>query len=285
MTMVVIACRDDRAIVMTDSMAYTEMVKRVGSSSKVMPLPHISTLIVSQGDADFGITAKAWLEQSSEDHDFDGLVEEAPRLLAEVWERMRPHLGPESEGTIFLVGYSASEGRFKACGFAADDGFRRFDIDGMFVMPTPWHLRPSPLEEGRICRPDAPQHAQEVFAQWVTCEPPTIPATVENWVSLAFVIRESRALQPFGRVLVGGSAYLTILTKDEVSTTKMFDFDDEGEMEQLVAGTWHPRALPAPCPCGSEKPFEECHLLQQLAEPCVCGSGAAAGDCCAPKPA
>lgn len=287
MTLIAFACDAQQACIVTDTMVYTtRAVTRIAHSTKVHPLPHIDSAMMSQGDGAFGLFAQATIGgDAQETADFDELVAVAPKSLAALWGHQLDEGEPDHRypTTAFLVGYSPSAQRFRAYGFASEHGFVPFEIAGLWVMPAPWSNRPSDLELSRIRAEwaDDPK-AMALLDEWSQKPEAATPDSIEQWVMLALATRYERALSPFCRTLVGGGAMLTTITRGNATSTRMFDFDDDDpdEFERLVAGTLHPVGQRGPCPCGSGKRFLDCHLAERLDDPCWCGTGATVRNCC-----
>lgn len=310
MTMIAIACAADRAVLMTDTLAYTSNVAKVGHTSKFLVIPHLDAAVLAQGDGLFGDAAKVKLLAAA--YAFSGLdtlLEVVPELLEEAleWRLGLDGPTPANDCAVFLVGYSDQAQRFVAYGFDSATDFQPFDLGETFAHPMPWDSKPSPLELARF-RKDWPQpsevalnvlaeqvdpealeeflattsQANAVLDEWEQELPLERPGTLGDWITLATKIRYTRATIGFCKVLVGGRVFLTMLRRDgSIENMKLLDFDDDGEqLADMVAGTEHPLAQVAPCACGSGKRYLDCCLTDRLDKPCTCGADLPFRECC-----
>ncbi|UDY22391.1 hypothetical protein [Nocardioides sp. Kera G14] len=290
MTMVVIACAEDRAFVMTDTASYSKWVELIRQTSKVDVLPHLSAAIVTQGDSGFGALVKAAIrEAAAASETYDDLVAAAPDYFGQVWDTISSDLPTDGPGawlepsTVLLVGYSTTAGRFVGYGFASSDYFEPFELGDLWMVPTPWQMRPGPRELADLREfTKMIEGADELFDLWAIQPEPTAPTSLHEFTRLAQQIRVTRAQQDFCKVIVGGRAFLTILEPEgQLQNVKLLDYGDDGpDFLELVNGTAHPLAQVAPCDCGSERPWIQC--CDAGSDPCrFCQSGKPLAECCA----
>lgn len=297
MTMIGFAAYDDHAEIITDTASYTLNGAALASCTKFITLPHIDAAVVTQGNSRFGIEAKSVVLQASGQHaTFDQLVADTPTQMRFAWSELaKAGQAPNSEATVFLLGYSTAVKRFMAYGFASDHkDFEPFAISGTWLMPMPWGHKPSSLEMARFARfqrdhlatatdvpADAPAREAELRRQWAA--KPSLPPLhgVDDWTGAALTVRRSRALQGYGNVYVAGKVMHTRLGRGLVQTATIHEFDDSGEeFLQMISGTQHPIAQLMACWCESGKTFLTCHLADQADQPCGCRSGRTFAECC-----
>lgn len=300
MTLVAFNVGVDGADLVTDTCSYNPNWRHFGRLSKVVTLPHLETVVVTQGDSRVGKLWKDAASVVSEDAaDFDELVRELGERLAVLWDVRRSEVDADnavtggtfslSPSVAFCIGYSPSRARFRAVAIAADDGCRPVDVDGMFVIPSPFCFRFSDLELNRYVADIAtgPRPGDEANLAALKGLPRAAgaPATPEEWAALALLARRDRTLTATTstrlKVFVGGELWHTRLERGLIVQARTLTFDDEGEeMAAITAGTLHPLGQTGPCPCGSAKTYLECCLVGHGDEPCSCGSGTSFGACC-----
>ena len=273
----------DRAEFITDSTSYTLRVSNLGRCSKHLTIHHLDAAVLTQGSGDFGTAAKTGLlTASGKVSNFDELADVAPEVLRVVWDG-GVELGdvhPDADGIVFLLGWSDRDGKWRAYGFPSEDGFEPVKIPGLFVTPSPWEIRPSKMEHARVSQwwPDHPDN-DIAMKLWSTKPARPAPRTRQEWVDLAIEAREQRSLSgTYGRVIVAGDVFHTVLKRGTIETRKVHTFNDTGdEFLRMVEWTEHPQALAMRCHCESGRPWGDCHALE---EPCGCRSGKPFGECC-----
>lgn len=295
MTLIAVHATDDHAEIVTDTLSYTATQRHLRRTSKVLLVPHLDAALTTHGSAEFSTywEVKALRLGAV---DFDEFLDKAPVALREVWEELTMiaehrnaihggnRLPPRS--TAICVGYSPAQGRFRAVGFSTDTDFAPDEIDGVWVVPSPLHARPSDFELARI---------DELFGQLLEepdkargalrCLPPLEPPeSVLGWRTLAVVIRRTRALADMYsglKMYVGGDVIHTRLERGLATQRRIHTFDDTGEeFARMMAGSLHPAGQLGACSCGSGRRLVECCLEAIYADPCPCGSGSRFADCC-----
>lgn len=303
MTLIAIHTGADRAEILTDTWSYAGNWREIEHVSKVVTFPHINAAVVCQGDGRSTMDAEyAMLHASRMCSTFDEVAAEAPtaiRTSTNPWIDARVAAEIEVTAfTVFLVGYSESEQRYKALQFASDDDAllpKEID-DDVFVMPAPYTLRPSDLELARLGEKlpgiADPTHAATYQANldfMASLPAGQAPRTPDDWWKLAMQVRSDRVVRStIGTGVmwgVGGEAWLTTLTDDAITQERLLTYNDEGEeLELAVAGTMHPVGQAGPCPCGSGERYRLCCLVQFLDQRCTCGAPLTAAECCAIDP-
>lgn len=289
MTLIAIAAAEDRASILTDTWSYTRSGRDLGRASKVLPVPHLEMVTVTQGDCSFGRLWSSIVPQMAQDvADFDGFLAAG---VSQVLRDAYAFAGGEArvgEVAVFVVGWSPTASRFRAVGYSSYDGFAEFELQGLFVHPSPLSLRPHDLELARfdadVAKAPRPGDAENRAVLTSLPTPTRAPASPEEWAQLALEARQRSYLAVSTRlkVFVGGSAMLTELERGFVGTAKLFDFDDSAEeMARIMNGTLHPIGQAGPCPCGSGERYRDCCIAKALDETCYCGSGETLGACCA----
>lgn len=285
MTLIGVATYGDRAEFITDIASYSLNGSSLGRTTKFVVVSHLDAAVVTQGSGEFGDLAKlATLKFAEQASSFDELTDGAPGWLLDAWELVRESETHLTDSTVILVGYSPRHQRFVTYVFASESDFAPVDPGEMFLMPTPWTMRPSTMEQRRLLATDGlGDRAREVLAGWADKPAVQRPGSASAWESLARTVREQRALESWFRVIVAGALLHTTLRRHgESSTRQLFEFDDHGEeFLRLIAYTQHPQAQLMACHCGSGKRFLDCHLAPHLDDPCGCGTGALFRDCCA----
>lgn len=287
MTLVAFDVADDRAEVVTDTLAYSEPGMRWvwPEEDKTLTLDRLAAVVACQGTGDF---TDLWLARArtlaETARSFDEFVTAADVGVRDCWEVVQDYLdahnrrtgaSKRARSTTFLVGWSHRAGRFVAYGYASHLGWERVEVDTPFVMPTPVGARPSSLELSMLSA-----EAGASLPGYPSLEPGT------DLVAAAKRARRTRALalpQTGRKWVVGGSLVRTVVTRDGCTTEIVHRFDDldapGDEFKLLVAGTLHPYAQLGPCPCGSGQRASGCHLMPPEV-PCPCQSGERFGDCC-----
>lgn len=295
MTMIAFATYGDRAEIITDTASYLQNGSALSRCSKVVTIPHLDTAVTTQGDSAFGTDVKsAALQVAGQVTTFDELVDEFPRVLRDLWARRRAEWGAASDSVVFLIGYSPRVEAFRAWGFATDlDNLEPFAIEPTWVMPCPWGVRPDRLQVARFLADDAdwaaqydaeptgPRFVDQLWSQQPTLTP---PATLDEWVTLAQLVRQDRAVDDrFPSTYVAGDVFHTRIGRGEITSRKVHSFDDSGEeFLQMISGTQHPIAQLLPCPCDSGEIYLACCLAPALDQPCGCHvSGKTFRECCA----
>ncbi|UFN44512.1 hypothetical protein [Nocardioides okcheonensis] len=295
MTLIAFAIYPDRAEIITDTAAYALNGSAFGRTSKVVTIPHLDTAVMTQGDTVFGNDAKAaTMQVAAQVATFDQLVEHLADPLRDLWCQRREEWAGAAESVVFVVGYSPRAERFVAYGFATErDDLEPFAIDRPWVMPCPWDLRPDELQVSRFLAEDAAMAAADgedpmgqmfVDQRWSRTPELAPPADVETWDDLARQVREQRAVNsPWRSTFVAGDVFHTKLEQGSTTTARRFTFDDEGDdFLAMIHGTQHPIAQLMECQCGSGERAIECHLAEQLDDPCGCkDSGKTFRECCA----
>jgi hypothetical protein len=271
--MIAISCYTDTAVFMTDTLAYSKGAAELGHTTKFMPLPHIDTAVLAQGDSWFAMESKLYLLAASQQYlSLDALVEVAPKILAEAWAGCLADAPDLVDSVIFLVGYSDQAKRFVGYGFASEHDFQPFDLGDFWAIPMPWDAKPSTLEVERYRREAAADgvadDVREIFEEWEGKPQRQAPQSLEDWLRLALEIRFNRSTERFCKVLVAGQAFLTIIERNGgIQGHRIVDFNDEGEeWELILAHTRNPVALAIPCDCGSGKTWGDCCLPDAFAE-------------------
>ncbi len=284
MTLIAIARRDDSIEFLTDSVSYSPHCSSIGAASKSVLLPHLDAAVVTQGDARFCDDAKAAMLQTSSQVDtFDHMVAMAPRILQSLWEGRQAEPGEPRSSCIHLVGYSRTEDRFVATGHASPEGFLPFAIESFWMFPSTWGVRPNDYETSllrRVLGGDRPD-LEDVLADWATKPAPPLPESVDQWRTVARWVREDRStVTSYARCFIGGPVILTRLELGSAHVERIHEFDTTlEEIQELVAGTWHPLGQVVPCPCGSGVVFRDCCLVVELDDVCDCGSGKPLREC------
>lgn len=282
MTLIAFATNERSADLLTDTSSYTQTLTAMGQSTKVTPITHLNTALLTQGECSFGYSITAMVQALADQApDLDSLVNDLPEQARAVWSSIVSD-GREVDSTCFLVGYSPRTRRFTAYGFASEHDFEPWEISGLHVMPSPFTMRPSDLELGRM-EADGAVHAQSLQA--LRAKPtPVPPSGVAQWIALGRLAREHRfgaGVKTGLKTAVAGQLLHTHLSRGKVSAKSVYRFDDAGpEFQRMVEGTYHPQAQLGPCPCGSGQRYLECHLAKHASEPCLCKSGQTFGDCC-----
>jgi hypothetical protein len=288
MTLISIAASGDSAEFITDSMAYTQNLGKLGHTSKSMPIPHLDAAVLGRGDSIFTAEAKSTLlHQSSMVETFDELLAAAPTYLRDLQRHVIEDLGDTfinlSPVAMYLVGWSHQRNKFEAHYLAQEDDFEPTKISGLHTYPASWAERPTKLELSRLQKERPTDELAEFWKDWQAKPKRPVPRDIKEWAGLADEIRYTRSLQDFAKTIVGGSLYYTRLERESITTIRLFDFNDTGdELLQLVGWNQHPVTQQRPCHCDSGKTFLECHLADYYADghPCDCGSGKPFGECC-----
>jgi hypothetical protein len=298
MTLIGIGCFQDHATVVTDTMASDGGGRRLATTSKTFVVQHLDAAFTARGAKRFG---RQWftLVHALEDRasTFDELVEvlsphlpavqRAAELSYEQENADGGMTGGLSPSTGYAVGYSHARERFRALAFSTENGCRFFDLDDAHVEPSPFDVRPSDWELGRIAAAMAADPQQEDAS--MLQEMRSLPAlelddTPQGWGELAARVRAQRSNLPAGtglKGMIGGALVATTLRRGLAVQATIGAFDDTGaSLAAMMGGTLHPFGQVGPCECGSGKRYIDCHLPTHEEESCVCGSGAALGRCC-----
>lgn len=268
----------DRAELVTDTSCYDGGARLLARSSKILPIPHLDTVLASQGNTWFGSMVKAnasmWAgDAASLDDLIDRLPDLGKRLASESPQPIR-------DAILFAVGYSPAKDRFAGYVLTSEDDWTPVEVRGLFVHPSPTAYRPSDLEIGRLASVVHPADLEALRHQ----PRPEKPATREDWITMAKAAREQRACAPVEtglKTLVLGQVWHTTLRRGSLSMECIHEFDDSGaEFQRIIAGTLHPQAQLGPCECGSGLRYMECHMEFHAQDPCLCGSGDPLEDCC-----
>ncbi len=303
MTLIAFHAQADRADVITDTGSYSRGNRRVASDPKIAPLPGPGGVVVTQGSGTFG---RLWRDRvaalAATARDFDDLARQARADLRSTWAALDQQVqdtnraeGTTTElanSTVFLIGYSARERRYRAYGFASDQKWTRMTLHGLYVMPSPLTVRPGPVELERLAKHFRANFDDATPVDQLRSLPtPTPPTSVEEWVQLARDVREERAMAPLYsgfKTVVSGDVVHTAVTAGGVSSRVVHTYDDgPEETARMYAGTLHPAAQAAACDCGSGSRYVDCCLAQIANEACPCGSGTTFAGCCsftAPEP-
>lgn len=282
MTMIAFAVYGDHAEFITDSVSYAPGCSTLDRCTKFMNLPHLDMAVMCQGDSHFNEDAKlATMQVSNQLPTFDQVVHDMPSHLRELWARRVDDFPGASPSIVFLIGYSTERKRFTAWSLAADrDDFEPLEMHAPYVMPIPRTLRPDRLQAQRFRqweRQSAADRGEEpeghkILAVWMQRPELTAPASTEEWVDLARLVREQRAETDYAGVIVHGDVFHTRLARGEVHTRRIHTFDETGDgFLRMIEGTQHPQAQLMLCYCGSGQVFLDCHLAPDLDKPCKCG--------------
>ena len=262
MTLIGFALYDDHAEAVADTVAYTSNLEQMSTATKVLALPHLDTLVVTQGDGGFSALAKygALMEHQPT---FDALAAEGAELFSEAWMHATNDLPSGAhvyDSTAFLIGWSDRLGRFAAYMYATEQDCKQIEIKKPFIMPSTTDYRPSGLEARRIRKSyaDDPETSDLVDA-WMTRPQMTAPASPDEWVALAAKARRQRAYADWAPIVISGDLLHATVSRGDLQFKKVHTFDETGdEFLQLVAWTDHPLALAQPCWCDSGTPFGKC---------------------------
>lgn len=280
MTMIAIATKGDHAEILTDSARYNLSLSQLDNASKVRHFTHLDAAVVTQGDSVFGVSVKANMDLMT--GTFDQLVELLPLTLPKLWSQEVEGRHGVVASTAYLVGYSDEAGEFRAYAMASDQDFEPVPFETTCT-PMPWSYRPSELEVARLSQalPEGPNRAVNL-ERWAAQPPLPVPQDAADWVDLAKLVREQRALEDYGRVIVAGKVHLARLARGTYRTRVVHTYNDQGEeLQQLLALTYHPLAQVAPCWCGSGEALILCHMAEDLDKPCPCASPRTFRECCA----
>lgn len=280
MSLIAFATNGKSADLLTDTSVYSATGARMKHGTKVNALPHIDAAGLSQGACSFGLRVNALADELSKGApDFDAFVSGVPEIARDAWEMAVRREPNPSSSAFFAVGWSGERGAFAAFGFDSDGGFEPWRVDGLFVHPSPLDVRPSDLELRRMELDGRFDPADIAYLK--TRPTPVAPKTRPQWVQLGLEARK-RALCPAPfKVFVTGKMLHTHIERGEVRTKLVHTFNDAGqEWQQVVAGTMHPQAQLAPCPCGRGPRMLDCCIAAAANDPCSCGSGEKLSDCC-----
>lgn len=281
MTLIAFTTSTDRAEIATDTLSYTPNLRKMGQTSKLVPLLHLDAATTMTGSTAFGAFWKvAALGNPDQVATFDAFAEWAPSQLREMWSELGADNVPPP--TVYLIGFSSERQAFTAWAYPHETDFEPVLIEGTHITPSPLIFRPHDmdLERMRECDPDGRRLAE--WAQQPAC--PT-PESVDDWVALCCSARKTRnawaGRSNVAQHPVGGHLHLTTLQRGRIATEQVHTFDDSGEeFAAMIRGTAHPQAQLGACPCASGKRYVDCHLVPLLDKPCTCGSGRTFADCC-----
>jgi len=288
-TLIAIACKGDTAEYVADSLSYSRSFRYTGHTAKSVVYHHIDAAVLAQGDSDFG--SEVWTlfrRLTDAEPTFDAAVQRAPGVLREACEAVAQACGWSDghprDARVFFVGYSEAEGRFVSWGFFRENDFEALRLPDMFILPTPWGLRPNAFElEEPVESEDAEWNAwaEGVLTEWRDRPEPTVPADRDEWGQLVNQAR-GRAITELRRHPLGGKVFHTELSQGGMSfTTPLMEFDRTPQSRlELVGYTLHPLAQVRPCHCDSGRRYIECHLVEEFDDPCRCESGQPLRECC-----
>lgn len=283
MTLVAIACRGDHAEFVTDSLNYTPSLRYMGFTTKAFPLPHLDAAILSQGDGEFAVVARAEAEELSKwAVDVDELVDGLAGPLRDAWDA-RPAEWPKVSRT-FVVGWSPAAGEFISWLLHHETGFEPQRLPAMYMIPTPWDHKPAKWEAERVADEPVPAETREWLAghvaDWLTKPEVPLPADDDDWEALVRGAR-GRAVSSLCSWPVGGKIWLSHLRRGAYTTYAFAEFDTTDEdVLGLVGYSLHPDAQMRSCWCDSGERYIQCHLVEEYADPCRCQSGKQLWDCC-----
>lgn len=264
MTLIAFHATDKSAHLMTDSVTYTTYCEELGHATKRAPIDHLDATIATQGDTTWGDTVVALLlTYSTRATTFDDLVDQAPRAARGCRDGLATDANgyDAGEGFVVLLGWSHRLGRFAGYVLHSRNDYEAREHDGLFVYPSPWTARPTreQLDSFREWEDDD-ANRDKVVELWQAKPILEPPADDAEWVDLAKRVRTERSAEPYAKVLVAGSVYLTKIKRGFQSTRKVHQFNDRGEeWVKVLSGTRHPIGLAAPCPCGSGERVADCH--------------------------
>lgn len=288
MTLIAINCQQDSAQILTDTAAYTPNLRHLTARSKVFHLNHLDAALVAGGLPEFGAMVRYVIDADARLSDvttFDELVNVIPDVLPGVFAANAEGRAEEkSPGVIMLVGYSERSGRFRAYEHGSDDDFQPIPLEGTYLHPTPWHLRPSEREyrlllqayEELGAHPDVVANIRD---NWLAQPAPDPAITPDALADLARATREDRSMG--GGIPIAGDLVHHTIRRGRVVTRTVWTFPSDGpDFARFVEGTDHPVAQAADCPCGSGRNILACCRAEDLSKPCRCHSGALFQDCC-----
>lgn len=288
MTLVAFVNHGTHVDIATDTGGWDSM-QRDGLSyvTKFQHLAHLDAVMLRQGDGNVARTATYVLDLLGNRGTFDDLIDVAPEALTQSLRRDDQGASREvwEAGTVVLVGWSERADAFVGYELATDRGMKAHKVDRMFL-PMPWTHRPGALELRRLkAVASHTDWGPAMVEAWPLRPPFTTPATDGEWLALADLAREQRALNgPAGRVHVSGSLWLSTLKRGEFSSRRVHTWDDSGDnFRRMVAGSHHPISQAAPCCyCDSGLRGRDCCLARANAEhgSCLCGSGKPFEVCC-----
>lgn len=291
MTLIAIGTHRDRVEIISDTLAYTTSGSVLSHSSKLLAIPHLDTVVATQGSTDFGHQAKSITWQiASQVPTFDVLLEALPDELRTLWHEDPATSRLDGMSTVLLAGYSPAAGRFASFGLASDlKDFDPFPLGSLWCTPTPRSHRPTPLDARRLraafIRDGMSAHdARTVLDDWLARPPAARPSTQAEWLDLALKIRDQCTINTGDapKTLTGGSLEHARLERGAFTTRTVHTFDDSPEtMLKIFTGTHHPIGQLADCWCGSGEAFLDCHLAPHIDGPCGCLSGRPFRNCCA----
>ena len=292
MTLIALSASTDHATVMVDSQSMAYVGTSVARDAKVMPLPQIDAVVVTQGSSTFGYTAQLdLLDLASQCSTFDEFARPARDQIKAAWAQMgvladrarqRGSNWQPLDSAVFLVGYSHEAGSFTATCLASDFGFTPVRVDGLHVQPAPSHLALSALEHDRLTRHFDLNDLPAIGARSTVPNP--VPATEQEWRDLAVAAWRDRSFAPIEsgwKWITGGAIFLSTLTRGCYSSELLCELTPtREEFAEIVRGTLHPIGQAAPCVCGTGLRLIDCCADHLNDGACPCESGRAFRDCC-----
>lgn len=293
MTLIAIHTHDNTAEIISDTIEYTPNGRHVHDTGRNKSWVLSNGIAVTAGSGNTHL-ADRWFH-TAEDHaantdDFEEFAATTGPLIKETWERVtRISKGRiDDPPNVYHVGWSPNTGTFKAYAYAPSNDYNPVDVTGLHTFPSPWSHRPSAIERAYVAErflhfdfdPVQVADAMEVWTQRPPLDP---PETIHGWADIADQIRRERALEQSGGVIIGGKLHHLTINRHGVGarqTIHLFN-DTPAETAYLVSGTLHPLCQASPCGCGSGRRWIDCHLADELDDPCTCGSDVPLARCCA----
>lgn len=289
MTLIGISLRQEHVEVLTDTAACLRGFSgRLFHCDKIAVLPHRDAAILTAGGHYFGSKVRVALEDLASLVSFEQILPLAPETLRELYADHLSQGHAERPQRVFLIGLSETADSFVGFTYDAEEDFNPRPLEPVHLQPMPNSHRPCPADVAAFLREAETDGlgeqdlAAEIAADWSELPPFPRPKDAFEWGRTALYVREHCALQEFNKTMVAGSAYLTRIERGSVTTVHLLDFNDTGdELRRLVRGTQHPVAQLDVCPdCDSGKAYLDCHLADQIDQPCGCGSGEPFRRCC-----
>lgn len=192
---------EDRALILTDTLATTTQGEPLTFQTKAWVIPHLNMAVAITGLANFGASWNDFLCSSFVARDIEMVDQLATEQLQILWRDMLAENKAESDGftsTIYHFGFPEGSDQLVRFVYRSRQNFasERWIEPGMGVKPEP---------SGAL----------------------TVPEDFDEWIDLARQVRaEQDALPVTERIHIGGELYLLVLENRRSLVMRLHRFDD-----------------------------------------------------------
>jgi hypothetical protein len=207
---------EDRIIICSDSLASLDCGIPKLFTTKVFSMPHLNTIIGGTGCQNTILSWFDFVELNVIAKDVRELNDGATEHIKRIYEETTKGCFPRPFTTIYHFGYDLTDARYYVYAYRSTNQFM------VEIIPAGFYIKPGEEIDSEVITKHNTNKLKEIDY---------VALLKEICLSQQKVDKERDSTERWG---IGGSVFLYVMNKDGISISKLMDFPDKIETDEII---------------------------------------------------